>query len=110
MVVVLLYPCDVEACLVAGCDFFYCIFSPASLRIGLCIKGFLSVVVAGYKVVQVVSFELIVCKGVLYPCTLVVEPYLFCRLSLGEEKYICFYSVGIEDAGGQSQDCVEVEF
>ena len=55
-----------------------------------------------YKVVKVMALHRICRKGMFYTCSVVIEPYIFSRSSLAEEKDICFYTLCIEDSGWQA--------
>lgn len=55
------------------------------------------------------TLQLVGGKRVLNVGSVVVGPHFLCWLSLGEEKHVSLYTLGIEDASRQAKDGMEIE-
>ena len=70
-------------------------------------------IVAGNEVIQVGALEGIFLEREVLVCAQIVNPELLCpRLFLGglavEEKDVGLHALGVENAGGQAQQCVDI--
>lgn len=110
IIILLTDPCDVEARLVTLEDVVNGVAAPTAIRVagavGL-LPGTLLLAVA--EVIEVRALQRVLHQRVVDARAIVVEPDLFRRLALLEEKHVGLHAIGIEDAGGQAEDGVEVE-